>query len=368
MPIRCRHRPFAAVWGYRVRVKVLLLGITSDRGKSSWQPAEVGGPCPRDGVRCTEREISSNVVSSSRYLLYTLSEECPCVIGGSKAMFKIGEFSQLAQVTVRTLHHYDQVKLLRPAFIDPDNEYRYYTLEQLPRLNRILALRDLGLSLDQIACVLDDVLSADQLRQMLEARRAELAQQIAEQQATLARVQARLHMIEHEGHATRYEVVRKSVPASVVASIRRTVPMLADMGIYRCAMYEELYAWLAERQIAPSGPEVVRYLQQEYVDSAIDMAVGVTVPATALGRDSGNVAIAELPALGCAASVLHAGDIWEIPQALLTLYHWAHANQCVVAGAYREIHLSGRELDAPDLGAVVLELQVPTTPKMSSAS
>jgi DNA-binding transcriptional MerR regulator len=63
-------------------------------------------------------------------------------------MLKIGNFSKLSQVSVKTLHYYDQIGLLRPAKIKRFTGYRYYTIDQLPRLNRILALRDLGFSLE----------------------------------------------------------------------------------------------------------------------------------------------------------------------------------------------------------------------------
>lgn len=60
------------------------------------------------------------------------------------ARFKIGDFSQLGQVSVRTLRLYDELNLIKPAETDKWTGYRYYTLDQLPRLNRILALKDLG--------------------------------------------------------------------------------------------------------------------------------------------------------------------------------------------------------------------------------
>jgi DNA-binding transcriptional MerR regulator len=65
-------------------------------------------------------------------------------------LLKIGDFSRLGKVSVRTLHHYDQRGLLRPTEIDDRSGYRFYSVDQLPRLNRILALKDLGFSLDQI--------------------------------------------------------------------------------------------------------------------------------------------------------------------------------------------------------------------------
>ncbi|HET8910910.1 MAG TPA: MerR family transcriptional regulator, partial [Ktedonobacteraceae bacterium] len=69
-------------------------------------------------------------------------------------MLKIGEFAQVGQVSIATLRHYDQLGLLKPIALDPVSGYRYYALDQLPRLNRILVLKDLGFPLDQISQLL----------------------------------------------------------------------------------------------------------------------------------------------------------------------------------------------------------------------
>ena len=79
-------------------------------------------------------------------------------------MFKIGDFSKLSQVPVKTLRYYDEIGLLKPAKVDRFTSYRQYSADQLPRLNRILALKDLGLSLAQIAQLLDGDLPPEQIR------------------------------------------------------------------------------------------------------------------------------------------------------------------------------------------------------------
>lgn len=71
-------------------------------------------------------------------------------------MFRIGEFSKIAQVSGRLLRYYEEIGLLKPEFSDPQTGYRYYSARQLPRLNRILVLKELGLSLDQVARLLDE--------------------------------------------------------------------------------------------------------------------------------------------------------------------------------------------------------------------
>ena len=88
-------------------------------------------------------------------------------------MLKIGDFSKLAQVSVKTLRYYGKLGLLEPTWIDRFTGYRYYTLDQLPRLNRILALKDLGFSLEQIKQMLREDLPAAELRGMVQIKYAE---------------------------------------------------------------------------------------------------------------------------------------------------------------------------------------------------
>ena len=98
-------------------------------------------------------------------------------------MLKIGDFSQLGQVSVRTLHHYDERGLSKPAETDGWTGYRFYSVDQLPRLHRILALKDLGFSLDQIGRLVEDDVPAEQLRGMLALKQAEIERQLTQGQA-----------------------------------------------------------------------------------------------------------------------------------------------------------------------------------------
>ena len=66
-------------------------------------------------------------------------------------MLKIGDFSSLSQVSIKTLRYYDERGLLSPVHVDPETGYRYYSASQLSQLHRILALKDFGFSLEQIA-------------------------------------------------------------------------------------------------------------------------------------------------------------------------------------------------------------------------
>lgn len=114
-------------------------------------------------------------------------------------MIKIGDFSKLSMVSIKTLRYYDEMGLLKPVNADQFTGYRYYSASQLPRLNRILALKDLGFSLEQIAQVLNEGVSLEQLRGMLRLKRAELQQHISNEQERLTRIEARLNEMTMEG-------------------------------------------------------------------------------------------------------------------------------------------------------------------------
>ena len=122
-------------------------------------------------------------------------------------MLKIGDFSKLSKVAVKTLRYYDEIGLLKPDQVAPFTGYRYYSADQLPRLNNILILKDLGLSLEQIDRVLRENISADEIRRVLRLRRVELEGHIREEQGQLARVDAMLRQFEIEGKtANHYEL------------------------------------------------------------------------------------------------------------------------------------------------------------------
>src|SRR5688500_5011621 len=143
-------------------------------------------------------------------------------------MFRIGEFSRIARVSCRLLRYYDELGLLKPARIQAETGYRYYSAAQLARLNRILVLRELGLSLEQIGRALRDDLPAAELRGMLLMRRAEVEQTIEAQAQRLRQIESRLAQIETEGATTADDVIVRAEPARQLLSLRQTVSGFAE--------------------------------------------------------------------------------------------------------------------------------------------
>jgi DNA-binding transcriptional MerR regulator len=138
-------------------------------------------------------------------------------------MFRIGDFSRIARVSCRLLRYYDELGLLKPSTIGADSGYRYYTAAQLERLNRILVLKDLGFSLDEVARILEAKLSADELRGMLLMRRREVARTIETELEQLRHIEARITQIEMEGKLSADDVVIRNEPAAQILSMRQIV-------------------------------------------------------------------------------------------------------------------------------------------------
>ncbi|HEU4745132.1 MAG TPA: helix-turn-helix domain-containing protein, partial [Anaerolineales bacterium] len=146
-------------------------------------------------------------------------------------MIRIGDFSKLSRVSVKALRLYDEMGLLKPVDVDRFTGYRYYEFDQLPRLYRILALKDLGFSLEEIGRLLEGELSVEQMRGMLKLRQAEIRQKVEEESRRLARVELWLREIEQEDSMSKYDVVIKKIEPHRVAAVRGVVPTPADQRV-----------------------------------------------------------------------------------------------------------------------------------------
>lgn len=265
-------------------------------------------------------------------------------------MIRIGDFSRLALVSIKTLRHYDELGLLKPARVDRFTGYRYYRVEQLQRLNRILALKDLGLSLEQVAGLLQTDVSAEEMRGMLRLKQAEAKSRIAEAQAQLARVEARLRQIEKEGSFPMYEVVLKKVPAQRVAAIRRVLPNYGALG----TLYGELFGPLMGRAEF-AGPPIAIYHDPEFKDEDVDVEVAVPIQG---GLPQGVPAeVRELPG-GEMACAVYRGPYEGIGEAYHAIMAWLEPNGYRIAGPVREQYLRGPG-DSNDPAQYVTEIQVP---------
>ena len=274
-------------------------------------------------------------------------------------MLKIGEFSKLVQVPVATLRYYDQVGLLKPVEVDRFSGYRYYSASQLPRLHRILALKGLGFTLEQIGEALDDGLTPEQMRGMLKLRHAQISQQLAEVQNQLLDVEVRLQQIEREEQLSNYDVMLKYVEPVLVASVRAILPRHSASG----SLFPEVYEAIGEHVPEALGPHpgqggqtMVLWYDTEFKERDVDGAAAFIVRCRVPER--GRMRVHELPAATMAATVHH-GAYNTIGDAHTAILTWIEANGYRIVGADREVYLYNATPIRLDDPTYITEIQYP---------
>jgi DNA-binding transcriptional MerR regulator len=268
-------------------------------------------------------------------------------------MFMVGEFARLAGVSAKVLRTYDAAGLFAPAWVDPASGYRYYSPAQLPKLRRILALRDVGLSRAEIG---DLACGGADLRASLERRRAELQAERREVERRLAMLDIRVA----SGPAGDTDVVVRMLEAEIVATM--------DLGLTGDdigSAFLEL-----ESRVRDLGARAHR------PPGAIPDEDSIFVPLRRAIPSTDRILVTRLPAIR-AATILHHGGYDSLPEARADLDTWVAAAGHVPAGPLRVLYLqfgAEPELRLPQTWTVerdadfVTELQLPIADPAAAGS
>ena len=270
-----------------------------------------------------------------------------------RTLLKIGEFAHLGQVSLATLRHYDQYGLLKPVELDPQTGYRYYALAQLPRLHRIMALKDLGFALPQIAQLLAEDLDLEQLQALFQRKQDHIQEVIALEQERLARVAARLQRIEQEGSMPAHETLLKQVEPALVAALRRPLFVGEDLT----PGYERVLNYIEQQGGAALQPHLLLwYSRFEMHGDGMRADVELAVPLRAALPGNEEIGVRTLPG-GLMACVVYPGAPVFLGQAFVALHRWLAENSYRLNGPPRQVHLQLAE--EPHLAHAVTELQFP---------
>lgn len=253
----------------------------------------------------------------------------------NKMKFKIGEFSKLCQATVKTLRHYEEIGLLVPFEVDEWTGYRYYDISQLRRMNRIVYLKQLGLSLEEIAELFEDgkeYPDARLLKVKIEQCESEI-EHLTWRRAELLKLENMLHNQEK----VMQKVFKKSLPSRVFATHRRKI-----------SSYQELFH-LCPNVIGPEmqrlgcecpAPEygfTVEYNEEYGVDIDIEYFEAVAERK----EDSELIKFKELPEVPVALCVNHYGAYEKMPETFADLFAYAEANGYEVTDRPRFCYIDG---------------------------
>jgi DNA-binding transcriptional MerR regulator len=252
-------------------------------------------------------------------------------------VIRIGDFARLGRVSVVTLRHYDEIGLLKPVRVDPSTGYRYYSPAQVSELNHILALKDLGFSLEQIERVLEG-LTSDQLLGLLKSKHLEAQRQLADDQARARRIKDRLVQLKQEEDMPDYDVALKTAPYQLIASRSVTIPTNDQVPAYLDEAYGEVYSFITDGGAQDVGPcfSVWHQPAATLANEVVEAAVPVDRPLTGTDR----VKVYGLPE-SQVASAVHRGELDSFAHLHATVLSWIETNNYQVVGPYREVYVRG---------------------------
>ena len=275
-------------------------------------------------------------------------------------MFRIGDFSKIAQVSGRLLRYYDEIGLLSPEFTDPQTGYRYYSARQLPRLNRILVLKELGLSLEQVARLLARDTSTEEIRGMLALRKAQIEQSLQEEMERLSVVEARLEQIDAYGQVVEPDVVLKSIPTQRFLALREVLP-----GISARRRLVQSISAVVPRAVEPSSLGHIAIVTHSpiYDPEALDIEIGYLLtgkaPASVRLSQERVLTMRELSAVDTMATFAYEGRISDLHWGHGMLGTWVEQKNWHIIGMGREILIQPPASDTED--EVLVEVQLPVS-------
>ena len=264
-------------------------------------------------------------------------------------MLRIGDFSRLARVTIKALRYYDELGLLKPARIDSSTGYRYYSADQLPRLHRIIALKDMGLSLEEIARLLQDDVSISHILDLLYTKQEAQKRKLENEIEHLKRVEDWILEVERENKLPAYEMIIKKIPPVQVVSVRTMLPNTLDAKLVSSKVLSVAtkmvdHVFKSNAQIV--GPAIgILYGEiagVEDFDWELALPVSQDVPS------KGEIQCKELPGYDQMVTTIHKGGVNSGAPANIALAKWFETNDYQIIGPRREIYLIDYRIVGPD--------------------
>lgn len=270
---------------------------------------------------------------------------------GGDRMFRIGEFSKLTQISIRMLRYYDEVGLLTPAEVDKWTGHRLYSVEQIPRLNKILYLRDSGLNVGEIALAL--MMDEQSLLSQLDRKHIEIENVIQAEQEKLRKLELAKNEILRGKGELHYNISVKPIPAYQVLSLRRVVPTYYSEG----DLWQELAAFAAEHKAEISGNTFSIYHNTEFREKDVDIELCAPVKKT--GENHAPFCFRMTEPVSNMACTMVCGDFSNIKGAYLAFAKWLQENsEYKMSDPMRQIVHRGPWNEA-DPDKYLIELQIP---------
>lgn len=269
-------------------------------------------------------------------------------------MFRIGEFSKLNKISIKTLRHYDEIGLFKPVKVDYFTGYRYYSSSQIKKLNKIVALKSMGFSLKDIKKIVNDKLSIEIITQMLVKKQEEIKNNIKKENDKFSKVKFLLERIKREDdkYMLNYDVVIKKGESLKVASIRRTIPNYSAQH----DLWVELMGDLNESEIKKGKISMAINYDKDYKEKDVDVEICQSIIGDL--KESENIKTRNIKSIDKMACTIHKGKYEDLCYAYEALQKWIEANNYKVFGNNREIYIKGEHF-TKNPEEYITEVQIP---------
>ncbi len=265
-------------------------------------------------------------------------------------MFRIGEFSKMAMTTMKTLRFYDEVGLLKPEAVDGFTGYRMYASAQLTQLHRIQALRQAGLTIDEIR----RIVSGDDATAILQQRAAELTDELAQMQDKLSRIEFILKGKQEE-RIMSYSATVKHIPEQIVYSVDMVLPNFDAYFTEIPALGEKLKSHYPDLKC--STPEYCFVINRDREWKETDNHIEFGEAVTKIKPDFDGIRFHKMPAADV-VSVMHKGPYEDMDAAFAFAMQWIEANGYQVADDPRCSYIDGI-WNKEDKADWLTEVQIP---------
>ena len=249
-------------------------------------------------------------------------------------MFKIGDFSKITKVSIRMLRYYDEMGLFKPEKIDDFNGYRYYSATQIPKLNLIVSLRDMGFNVADIALAIGTQ-SEESLKKMFEGKKLEIEKNILSENEKLIKINTAINNLNKERVNMSFNVTLKQVPSYKVVSLRDIIPTYDSEGI----LWDRMCGFIKEKDIQFGNISFATYHDEGYKEGDVDVEVVIEVKE--MLEDEKGFVFKETEPIVQAASMLVTGDFCNIAPAFNYLGKWIEENGYTICGNARELPIKG---------------------------
>lgn len=243
-------------------------------------------------------------------------------------MLQIGEFSNVCQVSVKMLHHYDKIGLLVPAEVDRFTGYRYYKTEQIDTMNYIKRLKRYGFSLEEIQHLI--ISDRRELADALQKQKEKLRKKQQEMAIILNELQTHISIFERTGDIMTYQKgytieIKNSPAMNILAS--RAMMGVEEFGKY----YGTLFERVPKERVTPTGLNGARYYDKEFNRESSDIEVFIGVKE----KEKADVIMEPCE---CAMTVHH-GGYSTLSEAYGAVVSWIIENGYEIAGAPFDLYI-----------------------------